>query len=90
MLRNRDGREGKCSQSARFKTDSEGLKEFTGGVEEALVAMELDVCGQPLYKGLEEAGYNIWLMHPQKAKDIAQSKGKPINRLGNPRPPVQS
>ena len=68
--------EGLVVKRGRFSNDPEGLEEFMEGVEEALVAMEAGYCWQPLYYGLEEAGYDVRLAHPQKVKAIAQAKVK--------------
>lgn len=68
--------EGKVLKQARFSNDPEGLEEFMDGVEEALVAMEAGYCWQPLYDGLEEAGHDVRLAHPQKVKAIAEAKAK--------------
>jgi len=68
--------EGLVVKQGRFSNDPEGLEEFMAGVEGALVAMEAGYCWQPLYDGLEEAGYDVRLAHPQKVKAIAQAKVK--------------
>ena len=68
--------EGRVLKQARFSNDPEGLEEFMDGVEEALIAMEAGYCWQPLYDGLEQAGYDVRLAHPLKVKAIAQAKVK--------------
>ena len=68
--------EGRVVKRGRFSNDPEGLEEFMDGVEEALVALEAGYCWQPLYDGLEEAGHDVRLAHPQKVKAIAEAKVK--------------
>lgn len=68
--------EGRVVKRGRFSNDPEGLEEFMEGIEEALVALEAGYCWQPLYDGLEEAGHDVRLAHPQKVKAIAEAKVK--------------
>jgi len=66
-------RDDRVVKQGRFGNDLDGLEEFMDGVVEALVAMEAEYCWQPLYDGLEEAGYDVRLTHPQKVKAIARA-----------------
>lgn len=68
--------EGRVVKRGRFSNDPEGLEEFMEGIGEALVALEAGYCWQPLYDGLEEAGHDVRLAHPQKVKAIAEAKVK--------------
>jgi len=68
--------EGRVVKQGKFSNDPEGLEEFMDGADEALVAMEAGYCWQPLYDGLEEAGYDVRLAHPQKVKAITQAEVK--------------
>jgi len=68
--------EGHVVKRERFSNDPSSLNAFMKDIGEAKAVMESGYCWQPIYDRLEEAGYDVRLVHPLKVKAIAEAKIK--------------
>jgi len=67
---------GKVAKQARFTNDLEGVEVFMEGLDEALVAMEVEYCWQPPYDTLGDSGHDVRLTHSKEVKAIAKARVK--------------